>query len=195
MTQRYILGSASPRRKEILDHFTLPFEQAASGFNEDLIPFNGQPEKYVCALSAAKAEALQPAYPDALILTADTVVWKDGTVYGKPKNREDAFRILKALSGEWHSVFTGLTICLRNQLLHRCEETRVLFNSLTDRQIHLYHAKLHWADKAGAYAIQSSGGLIIRRIEGCYYNVIGMPVNTLRELLSEVGIDLWAYIK
>ena len=192
---RYILGSASPRRKEILDQFTLPFEQAASGFDEESIPFNGQPESYACALSSAKAAALQSKYPHALILTADTVVWKNKKIFGKPKDRADAFRILKELSGGWHSVFTGLTISHDNRLIHRFEETRVLFNDLNDEQIERYLDKLHWADKAGSYAIQSSGGMVVRKIDGCYYNVLGLPINTLRELLAQCGIDLWKYIR
>jgi septum formation protein len=195
MQQRYILGSESPRRKQILDHFTLPFEQIPSRFNEETIPFDGNPEAYVCQLSQAKADALHPSFPEALIITADTVVWKEGKLYGKPKNREDAFRILWELSGGWHTVFTGVSLYFNHQLLHRSEATRVLFNPLTEQQIQQYHAKLHWADKAGAYAIQAAGGLVIRQIDGCYYNVLGMPINTLCALLAEVGIDLWAHIK
>jgi septum formation protein len=193
--QRYILGSASPRRKEILSHFNLSFEQAASGFNEELIPFNGDPGAYACELSVAKAKVLRPRYPNSLILTADTVVSKEGKLYGKPKDQEDASRILRELSGTWHSVFTGLALSTGDRLLHAYEETRVLFNPLSDKQIRQYEKTLHWEDKAGAYAIQAGGGLVVRRIDGCFYNVMGLPVNTLCKLLLEIGIDLWAHIK
>jgi septum formation protein len=193
--QQFILGSQSPRRKEILEHFSLPFEQVPSTFDEESVPLKGDPGDYVCEISSGKAKLLQSHFPKALILTADTIVWKNGKAYGKPKNREDAFRILTELSGEWHTVFTGLTLVQNGRILQQFEETRVLFNPLSEKQIQQYLSKLHWADKAGAYAIQAAGGLIIQKIEGCYYNVLGLPINSLRSLLSEVGIDLWAYIK
>lgn len=190
-----ILGSQSPRRKEILSYFALPFAQATPPFDEEAVPFEGNPIQYVKQLSKGKADALLPLYPDAIILTADTIVYRDGKIYGKPKDLQDAFQALTELSGQWHSVFTGVTVCRKNEEYHHCEETKVLFNALTPGEIRHYHQKLQWSDKAGSYAIQMAGGLIVKRIEGCYYNVMGLPINTVRLLLSRMGIELWDYLK
>lgn len=190
-----ILGSQSPRRKEILGYFTLPFEQATPPFDEDKIAFIGNPVEHVRILSQGKGAALTPLYPDAIIITADTVVFMEGRLYEKPRTKEEGFQALSALSGRWHSVFTGITVRRGKEEYFGVEETRVLFNNLTPQQIHHYQEQLHCEDKAGGYAIQRSGGMIARRIEGCYTNVMGLPVNTLREQLAHVGIDLWNHLR
>jgi septum formation protein len=192
---RLILGSQSPRRKEILGFFSFPFESVTSDFDEDSIIFHGDPEKYVCEIASGKAHNLAAQHPQDIILTADTTVYKDGKIYGKPKDSDDAFRALAELEGSWHSVLTGVTLLHQGRIWTKCEETRVLFNPLTPEEIRMYHQKLHWSDKAGGYAIQMAGGLAVKRIEGCYYNVMGMPINTVRQLLLNVGIDLWNYLK
>lgn len=193
--KRLILGSQSPRRKEILSYFSLPFEQFAPNFDEETLLFKGDPGEYVSSLSKGKAESLQMQYPEAIILTADTVVYREGKIYNKPKNEEEAFQALTELVGQWHSVFTGVTVNANNRSYQQWEETRVLFNPLTPDEIRHYHKKIHWADKAGGYAIQMGGGLIVRKIDGCYYNVMGLPINTVRALLQKVGIELWEYVK
>lgn len=190
-----ILGSQSPRRKEILSYFSLPFLQAIPSFDEDSIPFKGDPIKYVNELSKGKAQSLYDAFPNSIILTADTIVFKNGKIYGKPQNEEMAFAYLKELSNSWHTVYTGLTIRKENQEFQDITETRVLFNALTDEQIHTYYRKLPYADKAGGYMIQKAGSIIVDRMEGCYYNVMGFPINSLRKLLLHLGIDLWDYLK
>jgi septum formation protein len=190
-----ILGSQSPRRREILSFFSLPFFCTSPVFDEDSVIFSGQPEDYVCALSKGKADSLISSYPHSIILTADTTVCRNGKIYNKPKDEDEAFSALNELAGQWHSVYTGVTLRLGEKEFHQAEETRVLFNSMTPEQIRHYHSKIHWADKAGGYAIQMSGGLIVRKIEGCYYNVLGLPINTVRELLKKVGIELWDYVK
>jgi septum formation protein len=190
-----ILGSQSPRRKEILSYFSLPFEQVTPDFDEDTVLYSGDPEDYVCTISKSKADSLIPYYPEAIILTADTTVWKDGKNYGKPRSLEEAYQYLTELQGQWHSVFTGVTVRKGKQEFNKAEQTKVLFNPLTPDQIRHYNAKLHWSDKAGGYSIQMGGGLIVRRIEGCYYNAMGFPINTVRELLNHIGIELWDYLK
>lgn len=192
---RLILGSQSPRRKEILSYFSLPFEQISPHFDESSIPFRGNPEEYVCLLSDGKAASLHSQYPQAVILTADTIVCRNHKIYQKPKTQEEAFQAFSELVGEWHSVYTGVTLCYNGKIYRQWEETRVLFNFLTPDEIRHYHSKIHWADKAGGYAIQMAGGLIVKRIEGCYYNVMGLPINTVRELLKKIGIELWHYVK
>lgn len=190
-----ILGSKSPRRKEILSYFALPFEQVESGFPEESLNFEGDPALYACQLSQAKSEALFSRFPTHIILTADTVVYKEGKLYGKPENKEEAIQFLSELSGSWHSVYTALSIRQGEHEFHQAEETRVLFRLLTNQQIALYQEAIDWHDKAGGYAIQESGALIVERVEGCYYNVMGLPIGTLAHLLQKININLWNYLK
>jgi len=191
-----ILGSQSPRRKEILEYFALPFEVYASDFDESSIPFEGDPDLYVKTLSACKAEAVGAIHKDRIILTADTIVYREGKVYGKPRNEEEAVSMLEELSGTWHSVYTGVSVLYNEKLISRSEETKVLFNQLSQEQISKYHEKLHLYDKAGSYQLQMAGGIAVSRIDGCYYNVIGLPINTVKDLLHEaLGIDLWDYLR
>lgn len=185
---RLILGSQSPRRKEILSYFSIPFVQASPDFDESSIPFNKDPEEYVCAIAKGKAKALAHAFPEDLILTADTIVYCEGKIYGKPKSRSDAFQGLSELAGRWHTVFTGVTLMQSNKMLHQAEATRVLFNPLTSEEIDRYLERTKWEDKAGGYGYQMEGGIIVRKIEGCYYNVIGLPINTTFSLLKQFGI-------
>lgn len=189
-----ILGSQSPRRVEILKFFSLPFEQVRSHFDEDAIPYLGDPAVHASILARGKAESLSKHYPEAAILTADTVVCLEGKLYGKPENEEKAFTSLRELAGKWHSVYTACALWKEGKLFEGVEETKVLMNPLTDAQITNYLKALHWADKAGGYAIQLAGSLLVRRIDGCYYNVMGLPINTLAELLNHIGIDLWDHL-
>lgn len=191
---RLILGSQSPRRSEILGYFSLPFDQVSPKFDEDAIPFKGIPQDYVLTLSKGKADSLHQEYPQHTILTADTIVYRNGKIYGKPANEQEAVECLTELAGNWHSVFTGVTVRRGHEEYHQAEETKVLFNPLTPHQIREYHTKLHLYDKAGSYQIQMAGGLIVRKIEGCYYNIVGLPINTVRTLLVHFGVDLWNYL-
>lgn len=190
-----ILGSQSPRRREIFNFFTVPHTAVSPPFDEDSVPFEGDPEKYVCILAEGKADSLHKDYPDATIITADSIVFLNNQVFGKPKSESHAFEMLKSLSGNWHTVYTGVTVYHQGQTYSKSEKTDVEFNPLSDDQIKKYHQTIHWQDKAGAYGIQASGGMIIKQIKGCYWNVMGLPINTLRELLSTIGIDLWDYQK
>lgn len=189
-----ILGSQSPRRREILSYFSLPFEQVSSSYDEESVPFFGNPEAYVSAISKGKASALLPRFPNDIILTADTIVYKNGKVYGKPLSEAEAINSFSELAGAWHTVYTGVTVQRGGESYEQVEATRVLFNALNLEQIRHYISRIEWADKAGGYAIQMAGGLIVNRIEGCYYNVMGLPINTVHALLKRVGIELWDYI-
>lgn len=189
-----ILGSTSPRRREILGYFSLPFDPQSPVFDEDSVSFNGDPSSFALKIAVGKALSLSQQYPEAAILTADTVVFKDGQVFGKAKSDKEAFEMLKALSGGWHSVFTAVVLAYGEKQYSQVEETKVLMNPLSDNQIKQYLEALHWADKAGSYAIQLAGSLIVARIDGCYYNVMGLPINTVRSLLEKIGIHLWDYL-
>lgn len=193
---RLILGSTSPRRREIISYFSLDFEQISPNYDEEAVPFpKDNPTGYVLELAEGKAKSLCKQYPEALILSADTIVYKEGKVYGKPKTEADAFLAIQELQGGWHSVFSAVAVACNGKITSGYEETKVLFNSLTDSQIIQYLNALHWADKAGGYAIQLAGSLIVSKIEGCYYNVMGLPINTVNKLLKEAGFDLWDHLQ
>lgn len=190
-----ILGSQSPRRKEILDYFCLPFVQAVSYFDESSVPYKGDALAYAAGISEGKALALKERYRDNPILTADTIVVVDGKLYGKPSDEEEARRFLADFSGRWQQVFTAVTILMEEKLISKVEETRVLMNVLTDHEINRYLQTANWRDKAGGYSIQNKGGLLVKEIQGCYYNVLGFPINTVQSLLKHIGIDLWSCLK
>ena len=190
-----ILGSQSPRRKEILNMFSIPFRQVSSDFDEAQVVFRGDPVEFVKEIARRKATALQERFPDDLILTADTTVYRQGRLFEKPTSIQEAYAMLRELSGKEHQVFTGVAISDKKNLQSEVEETSVLFCELTDPEIHAYAKAFHPLDKAGGYAIQKAGGLIVKRIRGCYYNVMGLPLQTVRHLLLKAGIDLWDYFK
>lgn len=186
-----LLGSTSPRRKEILQSFALQFAIRSPNFDEDAVPFEGDPAQHALLLAREKGRSLVNQGEILPILTADTVVYKDKQLYNKPKNRADAARMLGELSGQWHSVFTAVCLHAKGRWWEESAETRVLFQPLSQKMIDAYLDQLPYQDKAGSYLIQGPGNIIVSRIEGCYFNVIGLPVSCLQNLLAHVGIDLW----
>lgn len=192
---RIILGSQSPRRVEILSYFSLDFEQKSSGFDESSIPFEGDPVLYVEQLAKAKAAELSVNFLEALIITADTIVYREGKLYEKPRDREESFQMLEELSGKSHSVWTAVAVSRGSEQWVEAEETLVHFCALSSEQIHQYQSSLHCLDKSGGYAAQGAGGLIVSHIEGCHYNVVGLPIQTLERLLKQAGVSLWGHLK
>lgn len=188
---KILLGSQSPRRQEILKFFSIPFTTTSSPFDERTIPFNGDPEAYVKTLAEKKGEALVTSYPDHLIITADTIVLFEGKILHKPETPEAGREMLKILSGKSHDVLTAVAIRQNNTVYSDVETSEVTFNPLTDKVIDAYLKGKHGMDKAGGYGIQETGSLLVSRIEGCFYNIMGLPVNTLQNLLSKFQIDLW----
>ena len=193
--KKILLGSQSPRRKQILEFFNLPFQQAVSHFDEDLVPVNGNPAAYAAKLAAAKSEALFLKYPNEIILTADTVVFLNGKIYNKPKDLNEGAQFLRELGGHWHAVHSEIHLRYKDQHFADGEESKLKFHRLTDAQIAAFHKHVDVLDKAGGYAIEGCGQLILEKMEGCYYNVLGLPVNALSRLLSKVGIDLWQHMR
>lgn len=185
-----ILASGSPRRKEILTRMGLNFTVDVSEADEH---FEGAPQDAVLELSYRKAMAVAPRHPDALILAADTLVCGE-EVLGKPGTQARALVMLRELSGKWHSVFTGMTLLQpRSGLaIRRVCETRVHFVTMTEEEIQAYVASGEPLDKAGAYGIQGAGGMFVDRIEGCYSNVVGLPMSLLRKMLSEMNSKIEA---
>ncbi|MGM9606991.1 MAG: Maf family protein [Oscillospiraceae bacterium] len=185
-----ILASGSPRRRELLERmgvrdFTVVSPDADESLEEGLPPA-GQVER----LSRLKADAVAAeAEPGALIIAADTVVALDGTILGKPADEEEAFRMLSALSGVRHQVYTGVTVRQDDKILTRHEVTSVDFRALEAEEVERYIATGECMDKAGAYGIQGYGALLIEGINGDYYNVMGLPVACLAQMLKEFGVD------
>jgi septum formation protein len=180
--QRLILASGSPRRKELLEMANLPFEILASDIQER-VPENATPEEIVQSLAYQKAKAIADMESDAYVLGADTIVVYNGLILGKPKTEQDAFETLKMLSGHTHEVLTGVAILSSRQKMTFYERTKVTFWELTDEEILNYIASGEPMDKAGSYGIQGRGSLFVKRIEGDYFSVVGLPIaRTVREL-------------
>ena len=176
-----ILASKSPRRKELLSLITENFVIKSAEVDESL-PKGIQPDKAVEYLSKIKAEPFRNE--EDIIIGADTVVSIDGVILGKPEDRSDAFKMLKMLSGKYHSVFTGVTIIRPESTKTFSVETRVKFFDLTDREINDYLDTGEPFDKAGSYGIQGKGSLLVEKIDGDYFNVVGLPVSTLNKYLN-----------
>lgn len=186
MTDALILSSASPRRRELMGMTGLPFEVITADAQELK---DGQPETLVMENARRKARAVADKYPGRMVLGADTVVYLQGQVLGKPRDREDAKRMLRLLSGRWHRVFTGVCVIDGNGREDvRADETRVLFSVLSEEDIARYVLSGEPADKAGAYAVQGMGGMFVERIEGSFSNVIGLPMHLVRRMLKDAGV-------
>jgi septum formation protein len=186
-----ILASASPRRRELLTQAGLRFSVAAANLNEDLLPDEAA-AAYVQRLAEEKAQAVWNAQRSSdtlddplLVLGADTCVVCDGQILGKPIDTTDARRMLELLSGRTHAVLTGLAVISSRKVVRDVEVTQVMFDQLNDREIARYIANGEPLDKAGAYAIQGYAARWIPRIEGCYFNVMGLPIARTVALLTE----------
>lgn len=189
-----ILGSKSPRRAEILSLLGIPFVIEGSSFDERSVLFEEFATDYVQTIAVEKSAPLSKKFPDELILTADTTVHLKGQIFNKPLSYTEAFEMLSILSNQEHEVVTG--VCIRkNDTVHvGAEVTKVLFNPLDEKQIRSYIKNINVLDKAGGYAIQGVGSLLVRSITGCFYNVMGLPLNTTRDLLAKMHIDIWQYL-
>ena len=184
--QSMILASKSPRRQELISNITPHFEVVVSPVDE-ILPEGTLPEQAPVYLSRLKARAVAAEHPDRLVIGADTVVILDGKVLGKPRDEDDARRMLKLLSGRVHTVITGCCLISGGRERSFSQSTRVEFYELSDREIDEYIATGEPMDKAGSYGIQGRGMLFVKGIEGDYFNVMGLPVAMLsRELESFV---------
>ena len=186
-----ILASASPRRLELLKQAGFDFTVAAAGLNEDVLP-DETAAAYVQRLAEEKAQAIWNAHRSSdsvddplVVLGADTCVVSDGNILGKPTDTADARRMLELLSGRTHVVLTGLAAVTAGKTVRDVEITQVTFSQLTDAEIAKYIASGEPLDKAGAYAIQGYAARWIPRIEGCYFNVVGLPIARTIALIAE----------
>ena len=179
-----ILASQSPRRKELMGLFHIPFTVRVSDADESMDP-KLSPAEAVGLVSRRKAEAVTREGDD-LVIAADTIVVCGGEILGKPKDTEDAYRMLRLLSGRDHQVMTGMTL-LRGQTCRTVTEiTDIHFRELSDREIHAYIRTGEPMDKAGSYGIQGGAALFAQHLVGDYYNVMGLPVCRLSQLLREL---------
>ena len=186
---KLILASASPRRAEVLRDAGFHFSVLSSAVDETAYP-GESPQHLVQRLAVAKAElAAARAVGPAIIIAADTEVTLDGHIFGKPRSSDDARRMLETLSGRTHSVVTGVALIRLpdSERITFVETTLVHFAALSPEQITSYLATGETNDKAGAYAIQGYAGRFIPRIEGCYFNVVGLPLARLTHALTELG--------
>jgi septum formation protein len=187
--QHLILASSSPRRKELLENLHLTFDISSSEVDESFDPVLA-PEEVVMELANRKAQAVFRQNPDAYIIGSDTIVVANGTVLGKPKDETDAVAMLKVLSGKSHYVYTGVSILSKNNKVRFYEKTEVVFWELTDEEIRTYVLSGEPFDKAGGYGIQGFGSMLVKKISGDYFAVVGLPVSrTLREL-QKAGYQL-----
>ena len=190
MITEIILASASPRREQLLKQIGLVFRIIPSEAAEDQIEAS-LPEQYVQKCALAKAiMTRQQVNPADIVIGADTVVVLDGIIYGKPSDAADARRMLGKLAGRTHSVLSGLAVVSANGQVTRAVETKVTLSELSSQQIERYVASGEPMDKAGAYAIQGLGAMFVERIDGCYYNVVGLPLQALTQILATLGVVL-----
>ena len=180
-----ILASQSPRRRELLGLFRIPFQVKVADIDESMEP-GADPAAQVALVSRRKAEAIEKNAGD-IVIAADTIVVCDGQILGKPRSKEDAFRMLKLLSGRSHQVMTGLTVIRDDRCISGTEITDVVFRELSDGEIRRYIATKEPMDKAGSYGIQGGASLFVEKISGDYFNVVGLPVCRLGLVLQQLA--------
>lgn len=192
-----VLASASARRIELLKRITKDFKIIVSDFDEDSIRFSDDIPKYVMQLARGKAETVANTIDvnvgeQTLIIGSDTVVAFKNSILGKPKSKEAAIEMLKLLSGNTHKVYTGIAIfdSNSNQVKEAFECTEVKFSNISDCMIKRYVDTGDCMDKAGSYGIQGDAAVFVEGINGCFYNVVGLPINKLYKMLREMGVNL-----
>ncbi len=186
-----VLASASPRRRELMNMLAFSSFTVCPAAGPEKMPEHASPEEAVKALASQKAEEVASRCdPDALIIAADTVVVCDGRILGKPRDEEDAFRMLRLLSGRTHEVYTGLCLKDKDSCVTEAERTAVRFRTLSDSEIRRYIQTGEPMDKAGAYGIQGKAALFVEAIEGDYYNVVGLPLCRLGRMLAGKGVPV-----
>ncbi len=191
MNKPIILASASPRRRELLRQVGLSFKTAPAHVDESALA-GEKPEAYAVRVALDKARAAAKKFSSGIIIAADTVVAIDGVILGKPVDAADAERMLNMLSGKMHRVITGLAVIDigTGKMLTRMARTKVWFRNLSREEIAVYVMTGEPLDKAGAYGIQGKGALLVEGIEGCYFNVVGLPLVLLSEMLKEFEVRL-----
>src|SRR3989344_5616924 len=187
--RKHILASTSARRRELMKKLGVPFTVAASRFNERSVRA-ANPHSLVAAISKGKARAVAKKHKNAIVIGADTIVVRGTTVFGKPRSTREALAMLRALNGKVHTVLTAFTVvdAHRKREVTKVIATKVYFRKATERELRAYVATGEPLDKAGAYALQGYGALLIRKIEGDFWGAVGLPVAALSEELLSFGV-------
>jgi len=185
--EEIILASASPRRALLLRQIGLSFRPVKSPYQEPPL----REENMVKEVALAKAEAVFLLYPGSLVLGADTAVVCEGTILGKPRNAYEAANMLTLLSGKTHRVITAVALVEKDRKRVEQEETKVFFREIDEDEIIAYAASQEPYDKAAGYGIQEKGAVFVKRLEGCYFNVVGLPIALLVKMLKESNRSIW----
>ena len=186
---KFILVSASERRKDLLSRIVSNFEVKISNFDEEKVEVSTNIENYVKTLAEGKAKDVAlNCDNDSIIIGADTIVVIGDNILGKPKDKNHAFQMLKLLSNNVHRVYSGVAVInnQKNIMKSECLYTEVYFSEISDDEIWRYIESGECLDKAGAYGIQGYGGVFAEKINGCYYNVVGLPLNLLNKMIKNV---------
>ena len=181
----FVLASSSPRRKQLLRNLGIEFETIESEADENV---DMPPHETVIELSGRKATYVAELRPNSVVIGADTIVLHNGIIMGKPENAQMAFDMLKILQGSVHTVYTGVCVIYNNEKHFGVEMTDVHMCGLSDSEIREYIKTGEPMDKAGAYGIQELGSKFIKRIDGCYFNVVGLPLNLLWGMLKSIHV-------
>lgn len=189
-----LLASASPRRKELLTQAGYTFSAVPANVDETVTP-GTPPAQIVTQLARTKAMAVFKSHPQDTVLAADTIVVFQNEVFGKPKNEEEAKAMLRLLSGRRHDVYTGFCICRGNGTHCEAQRTEVEFFPLSDQEIEDYVKTGEPMDKAGAYGIQGRGALLVKEINGDFYNVMGLPIGRIYRILRDMQKDTEKFYK
>jgi septum formation protein len=184
-----VLASGSPRRKQLLSELGWKFQVIPADVDEAIFP-GEDPETAACRLAEAKAREVSARKPESLVIGADTLVLLDGYLLGKPENRSQGKEMLRMLNGREHSVLTGIALVEGTRSCVAVERTAVRFRFVSESALQAYVDTGEGDDKAGGYAIQGQGALLVESISGCYYNVVGLPLGRLSTLLAQWGWGL-----
>lgn len=191
--ERWILASASPRRREILKGLGLRFRVDPSRISEPAREKRETPQEYAKRLARLKAAEVARKHSSELVIGVDTIVVVEDSILGKPEGPAEAQAMLRKLSGRWHEVVSGICLidCGAGRTYSSFGRSRVHFRRLSGREIEWYLRTGEYHDKAGGYGIQGHAALLIDRIEGCYFNIVGFPVAAFERLCRKAGIDLF----
>lgn len=191
--QRIVLASKSPRRRQLLEQIGLEFEIRESEYEEDMAAM-ADPVELVKFLALNKAKAVAQHYSDAIVIGADTFVIFDNQFIGKPKDKDDARRMLRLLSGQTNNIITGFAVIdtATGRVVNGFDRADVTIRELTDEDIENYIETGEPLDKAGAFGIQGVGAVIVEKVDGDYHNIMGLPLSKIYAILKEFGIDALA---
>lgn len=194
MKKKIILASTSPRWHELAVAMGLDFEIVPSSYEEDMT-LKMTPEKLVMTLAYGKAAAVAKKLKTGIVIGVDTIVVYKNKRLGKPKTKANSYKMLKMLSGKVHEVYSGMAIidCQTGKTVKDFEITKVYFSQLTEKEINSYIGTGQSLDKAGAYGIQGLGSIFVKRIDGCYFNVMGLPIFNIYKNLQKFGVNIFEY--